>query len=178
MKPDWEKLMDAFADSATALIGDVDCTTEGKPLCGANAVKSFPTLKWGDPPALQVYKGGRDYDSLLKFAEENLKPSCSPAHIDLCDAEKKADIEKFMAMSASDLDALITAKQDEMKAVETTFNADVEELKDTYNVRMAEKDKILEEIKNSGLAVMKAVKGAKGTKGAKGAKPNEGSEEL
>ena len=36
MKPDWDKLMDAFADSTTALVADVDCTADGKPLCDAN----------------------------------------------------------------------------------------------------------------------------------------------
>jgi len=71
MKPDWDKLMAAFADSESALIADVDCTAAGKPLCDANDVKGYPTLKWGDPSNLEDYKGGRDYASLEKFAQEN-----------------------------------------------------------------------------------------------------------
>ena len=55
-----------------------------------------PTIKWGDPADLQDYKGGRDYASLEKFAKENLKPMCSPKNVDLCEADKKADIEKFL----------------------------------------------------------------------------------
>lgn len=31
--------------SATAIIGDVDCTAAGKPLCDANGVRGFPTIK-------------------------------------------------------------------------------------------------------------------------------------
>ena len=46
MKPDWDKLMDAFADSTTALVADVDCTADGKPLCDANGVRGYPTIKW------------------------------------------------------------------------------------------------------------------------------------
>ena len=41
MKPDWDKLMDAFADSDTQLIGDVDCTAEGKDLCSAHGVRGY-----------------------------------------------------------------------------------------------------------------------------------------
>jgi len=41
MKPDWDKLMDAFADSETALVADVDCTAEGKQLCTDHGVKGY-----------------------------------------------------------------------------------------------------------------------------------------
>jgi hypothetical protein len=90
MKPDWDKLMTQFDGSATQLIGDVDCTADGKPLCDANGVKGYPTIKWGDPNSLEDYKGARDLASLTKFAEENLKPVCSPANIDLCEDDKKS----------------------------------------------------------------------------------------
>ena len=93
MKPDWDKLAEKFAGSATQLVADVDCTTEGKPLCDANGVRGYPTIKWGDPADLQDYQGGRDYVALEKFATENLKPVCSPKNIDLCDDDKKADIK-------------------------------------------------------------------------------------
>lgn len=158
MKPDWDKLMDAFADSTTALVADVDCTTEGKALCDANGVRGYPTIKWGDPSALEDYKGGRDYDSMLKFAEENLKPICSPANIDLCDDEKKAEIEKFQAMSAADLEAAISEKENLMEKAEEDFKTGVTELQNKYQELMTEKDKTLEDIKNSGLGLMKAVK--------------------
>lgn len=166
MKPDWDKLMDAFADSKTALIGDVDCTAEGKPLCDANGVKGYPTLKYGDPSALEDYKGGRDYAALEKFAQESLKPSCSPMNVDLCDAEKKAEIEKFQAMSAADLDASIAEKTKMMDDAEQTFKDAVSALQETYQGLMTTKDETLESIKNSGLGMMKAVKASSGKKGS------------
>jgi len=165
MKPDWDKLMDAFADSKTALIADVDCTAEGKPLCDANGVRGYPTIKWGDPSALEDYKGGRDYDAMSKFAEENLKPMCSPSNIDLCDDEKKAEIEKFQAMSADDLAAAISEKEKEMEAAEESFKNGVQELQSTYQKLMEDKEKTLEDIKQSGLGLMKAVKASAGAKG-------------
>ena len=109
MKPDWDKLMEEFAGRDTQLVGDVDCTAEGKPICDSNDVKGFPTIKYGDPADLQDYQGGRDFDSLKAFADENLKPMCGPAHIDLCDDEKKTEIETFMAMSDEDLEAKIVS---------------------------------------------------------------------
>ena len=161
MKPDWDKLMDAFADSKTALVGDVDCTTEGKALCDANGVRGYPTIKYGDPSALEDYKGPRGYDDLKKFADENLKPMCSPNNIDLCDADKKAEIEKYQGMSDADLDAAIAEKVKMMDDAEEEFKTAVQGLQDTYQKLMETKENTLEEVKKSGLGLMKAVKATK-----------------
>merc|ERR1712032_862451 len=118
-----------MGDSKTALIADVDCTAKGKALCDQVGVRGYPTIKYGDPNNLEDYKGGRDFNALKKFAEEKLGPSCGPANLDLCDADKKEMIVKFQAMSSSELDAVIKEK-----------TADG-----------------IEEIKASGLGLMKAV---------------------
>jgi len=158
MKPAWDKLMDAFADSKTALVGDVDCTAAGKPLCDSNGVQGFPTIKWGDPSALEAYEGGRDYDALEKFANENLKPMCSPSNIDLCDDDKKAEIEKFASMSADDLDAAIAEKEKDNETAESEFKTFVEGLQKQYEDAMKKKDDAIAAVKASGLGLMKAVK--------------------
>jgi len=158
MKPAWDKLMDAFADSKTALVGDVDCTAAGKPLCDSNGVQGFPTIKWGDPSALEAYEGGRDFDALEKFAKENLKPMCSPSNIDLCDDDKKAEIEKFASMSADDLDAAIAEKEKENETAESEFKTFVEGLQKQYEDAMKKKDDAIAAVKASGLGLMKAVK--------------------
>jgi len=161
MKPDWDKLMDAFADSKTQLVGDVDCTADGKPLCDANGVRGYPTIKWGDPAALEDYKGGRDYKSLEKFAKESLKPICSPSNIDLCDDDKKAEIKKFQDMSDSDLDDLIKAEEKKMDDAEKDFKKEVQKLQETYQKLMEDKEKAVEDVKKAGLGLMKAVKATK-----------------
>ena len=159
LKPDWDKLMDAFQDSSTALVGDVDCTSDGgKPLCDANGVRGYPTLKYGDPSALEDYKGGRDYNSLKTFADENLKPMCSPSNLELCDDAKKAEIEKIHAMDASALDEAIAAAEKKMEEAEEAFKAGVTELQEKYQKMMTDKDDLLEKIKSDGLGLMKAVK--------------------
>jgi len=170
MKPDWDKLMDAFADSETALVGDVDCTAEGKSLCETNGIKGYPSIKWGDPANLEEYKGGRDYASLEKFATENLKPVCSPSNIELCDDDKKATIEKFLAMAGDELDTLIAESDKKILDAEEKFKKNVEGLQAKYQSMMDEKEKAQEDIKNSGLGLMKACKSH--------ASKSKGSDEL
>jgi hypothetical protein len=152
-----------FDGSETALVADVDCTAGGKALCDANGVSGYPTLKYGDPSDLQDYQGARDLESLTKFATENLKPMCSPSNIDLCDDEKKAEIKKFSDMTDADLDKLIAEKEEENETAEKTFKDEVQKLQDSYTQLSSDKDAKLEEIKNSGLGLMKSVKASKKT---------------
>jgi len=158
MKPDWDKLMDAFADSEIALVADVDCTADGKDLCTEHGIRGYPTLKWGDPSNMEDYQGQRDYASLEKFAKENLKPMCSPANIELCDGEKKANIEKFLGMAEEELETLIAASEKEHEDAEMAFKKGVEGLQAQYQKMMEEKEKKQEEIKAAGLGLMKACK--------------------
>jgi len=166
MKPDWDKLMTKFADHATILVGDVDCTTEGKPLCDGNGVKGFPTIKHGDPANLEDYNGGRDYASLEKFAS-SLKPVCSPANIDLCDAEGKANIEKIQALSDEELSTQIAALEKKGTDAETTFKTELAALQARYQELQEEQDAAVAAIKESGLALIKSVQAARKKKPAK-----------
>jgi len=163
MKPDWDKLMKQdFGE--TALVADVDCTAAGKPLCEANGVKGFPTIKWGDPNSLEDYSGGRSFADLKKFAKENLKPICSPANIDLCDDDKKAEIKKFMEMDDAELDKLIGEKEKLLEEAEETFKSEVDKLQKKYQSLQEEKEATETEVKESGLGLMRSVKAAKASK--------------
>merc|ERR1712185_567304 len=113
--------MGEFDGSKTALVGDVDCTADGKGTCEKVGVQGYPTIKWGDPSALEDYQGGRTYDALKKFADENLKPMCSPANIDLCDGDKKKEIETLQAMSKGDLEQKVKDGEKKQKDIEETF---------------------------------------------------------
>merc|ERR1712098_963587 len=146
-----------FDGHATILIADVDCTAAGKDLCNEIGVRGYPTIKHGDPSGLEDYKGGRDFSALKKFAE-GLKPSCSPANIDLCDAEQAAKIQELQALSASDLDAKIKEKEAEQADAEKTFSDEVDKLQKKYEQLSNEKEEAVDAVKESGLGLMKAVK--------------------
>jgi len=161
MKPAWDKLMKQFKGHASALVADVDCTAAGKPLCDSNGVKGFPTIKFGSPGNLEDYKGGRDFDALKKFADENLKPLCSPANLELCDDDKKGEIEELMKMSEEELDTAILEGDKKVEDAETFFKAEVEKLQANYQKLMSDKDQAIEEVKTSGLGLMKSVLAAK-----------------
>lgn len=160
MKPAWDGLMSEYENHASILIADVDCTAAGKPLCDQNDVKGFPTIKYGDPSALEAYEGGRDEAALKAFAKD-LKPSCSPANIDLCDADEKAEIEKLMDMSAEDLDAKIAEGTKKIADAEELFTTELDKLQAAYKKISEDKDATIAEVKDSGLAKLKAVKAAK-----------------
>lgn len=179
MKADWETLMTEFKDSTTALIADVDCTADGESLCSQIGVEGYPTIKHGDPSDLQDYEGGRTLDDLRKFATENLGPQCGPKYLDLCDDVKKAEIQKYSAMSPGDLDAFIQEAKDKLEQVEADFKAFVatldtqmeavsaeekdallERLQKEYKEKSDEKDAKAAEVKASGLGLAKAVKAA------------------
>lgn len=166
MAPDWEKLAAEWEGHEVGLIAEVDCTAEGKPLCDAAGVRGFPTLKYGDASDLQDYQGGRSYDDLASFAKENLKPVCSPTNIHLCDDEKKAEIEKYSAMSADELDKLIAAAEGKMSDAESTFQSEVEKLQKKYEELKKAQEDTIAEVKASGLGLMKSVKAAAGSKGS------------
>jgi len=158
MKPAWDQLMQDYDGAEGALVADVDCEGEGKDLCEQHNVEGFPTIKWGDPSAMEDYEGEREYEDMNKFAEENLKPSCSPANIDLCDEDKKAQIQKFQAMDEAVLLAEIEKVESEIKQASTDFDAEVEKLQAKYEEFEKEKEKKMKELKsNADLPMMKAV---------------------
>jgi uncharacterized membrane protein YqiK len=112
----------------------------------------------GDPSALEDYEGARDYDSLKAFAQENLKPMCSPKNIDLCEADKKAEIQKYQAMDAKELEKLIEEKEAELEKTEKDFEVFIEGLQKQFEDEMKVKEEKVKAIKASGLGLMKAVK--------------------
>ena len=173
MAPDWEKLAEEWKDDKVGLVAEIDCTTEGKALCDGNGIRGFPTLKYGDPSSLEDYQGQRTYDALAKFAKDNLKPVCSPANLDLCEADKKKQIEDYMKLAAEELEAKITAEEKKLTDAEEAFGEAVKKLQAEYPKLSEDKDKTMAEVKDSGLGLLKAVKAFK----AKGDK-KESKDEL
>jgi len=157
MKPAWDKLMKEYEGKDGALVADVDCTADGKSLCDREGVKGFPTIKWGDPKNLEDYQGGREFKDIKKFADENLKPICTPANMDVCDDDQKAEINKIMEMSEEDLQAKIDEAEQKIKDAEETFQTKLEELQNTYQEIMKTKDDTIDKVKSSGLGMYKSV---------------------
>lgn len=164
MKPVWDTLMSEFEDSSTVLVADVDCIGSGKELCNKVGVQGFPTVKYGDPANLEDYKGGRDADSLKKFAAE-LKPSCNVDTLENCSDEQKSAIETLSSQTVEDLKAIVEEEADERKSAEQLFDTSVKNLQAGYQDLLSQKSTSLQEIKDKyNIGIVNAVLNAKNSK--------------
>jgi len=165
MKPAWDKLGDEYKSSKTVVIGDVDCT-QHQDLCQKYGVQGYPTIKYftGATSAQgDAYNGGRDYDTLSKWAKENLGPSCGADNIDLCNDEQKAVIAEKQKLSAADLDKEITAMEDEVKQADTDLEELLKSLQSQYEAGKQKKDDTIAAL-SPKIALLRSVKRAAGGK--------------
>lgn len=156
MAPAWAKLAEEWAGKPDTLVAEVNCDVENE-LCESMGVDGFPSIKYGDPNALEDYEGGRDYESLAAFAQENLKGVCAPNKTENCSEEKKLQLDAFMAMPSSDLLELIQDQENRIKAAEEKFEADLDTLQNKFQEISKEKDEAIAKAKASGLSLMKSV---------------------
>tara|TARA_B100000683_G_scaffold62429_1_gene60806 strand:- start:369 stop:1016 length:648 start_codon:yes stop_codon:yes gene_type:complete len=157
MKPAWDSLMQEYESSETILIADVDCIGAGKPLCEANGVQGFPTVKYGDPSALEDYKGARDLDSLKVFAGD-LKPVCNVATFENCDDAQTEAIKELKADSIDNLEKKVEDYNTKKTEIEKTFQDGVGELQAKYQSLSQTKDDDLATLaKESNVGVIRSV---------------------
>jgi len=170
MKPAWDQLAESFADSKTTVIVDVDCTKDdSKDICSKYGVKGYPTIKYftdATDPMGDKYEGGRDFESLKEWADENLGPSCSPKNLDLCSDEQKAEIEKYQAQDQKELQKMVDAATKAAEDAEAKFKTEVEKLQKKYEKLSKEKDDAVAAAATPELRIVKMVLAA----GAKDAK--------
>ena len=156
MAPAWEELAKKWADDDIGLIAEVDCTVE-EGMCDDHKIEGYPAVKYGDPAALEIYHGKHDFDSLNKFAEDNLKPICRAANLHLCEGKQKKLIGKFMAMTSEDLEKTITEQEQKSKDTGDKFDTEVKELQNKFDQLLDDKDKQIAFITENSLGMMKKV---------------------
>jgi protein disulfide-isomerase A6 len=147
MKPAWNQLGDAFQNSKTVIIGDVDCTVE-KDLCSKYGVRGYPTIKYFTGATAadgDKYEGGRDFDALKNFADENLGPSCSVDAKDLCSDEQLAIINEAEALSLEDINKYIEGKEKDISDAEKLFKDELAKLQARYEQLQKDKDATIKE---------------------------------
>merc|ERR550539_463578 len=147
MAGDYEKLAEALSSETTKLIAEVDCTDEAsESLCKENGVQGFPTLKYGNPAALSDYQGGRDFDSLNDFVVKELKVSCSPFNLDLCNDEEKKEIDDIMSMDESEIEKEIAKVDAVLEETDKVLEQGIEQLQAKFEVMMEEHEKKKDEM--------------------------------
>lgn len=166
MEKDWDKLWHLWKDSDVGLVAQVDCTDTsklgGKTLCNRMGIRSFPTLKYGDPNDLEEYDGERTLEDLSAFAEQNLIPICSSERLHLCtDEDQKRTIQKYMDLSMTELEKLIKTEEVKLEEAERKFEMKVEQLSNQFKSAQRDRDTAIEAVMNGDLGLIKSVLKAK-----------------
>jgi len=158
MKPDWDSLGAKFKDSPKVVIGDVDCTADGKSLCDKVGVKGYPTIKYYNPPDEdgEDYKGGRDLAALTKFVETELGPGCSVDSKENCSADQLAQLTKYIEMDATERATKLESMKKAMKDAEDAHNELLKQLQATFK----ESQDALEKLKEDSAPTIKLLKAA------------------
>jgi len=148
MAPAWSKLMDEYADSATVVVAEADCTGTGKKLCEKHGVKGFPAIRFGDPSNLEEYKNGRDFGSLSDFAA-GLLPPCDVNSLQNCDEEQIQDISELGLLTEEELQVRVSEYDQSVTEINAVFKDAVSELQKTYQKLTQAKDDSLSKLTKS-----------------------------
>jgi len=158
MKPDWDSLGTEFKDSPKVVIGDVDCTAGGKPLCDKYGVRGYPTIKYFNPPDEdgEDYKGGRDLSALKKFVESELGPGCSADTKENCSAEQLTELQKYIDMDPAERESKLTTMKAALTKAEEDHNALLKNLQEQFKTSQD----ALEKLKEDSAPTIKMLKAA------------------
>ena len=163
MKPAWDKLGDEYKSSKTVLIGDVDCTKE-QDLCQKYGVQGYPTIKYftgATSSQGDAYNGGRDYDTLSKWAKDNLGPACNrQEHRPLQRRAEEAHQGEAGSLRGG-LDKEIADQEAELKKADDDLEELLKSLQSQYEAGKQKKDDTIAAL-SPKLALLRSVKRAKG----------------
>lgn len=150
LKPDWDLLGDT--GSKNVIIGDVDCTEAGKPLCEKHGVKGYPTLKRFWKKTSEDYSGERSYEALKKYIDA-LKPLCSPETLDYCTEEQKEKISVIGKMTMKQMESKLKLLKKEIEDAETDHQELLKSLQGKFK-ESSEKLDILKKEKNNEITII------------------------
>ena len=102
----WKQLQDDWIDHPIGFVAEVFCDDENG-ICDFYEVTSYPSLYFGDPESPELYHGELDYDSLVAFADKNLRTlPCSVKNLDVCNDKIRKTVEKLRRKSIAELEAM------------------------------------------------------------------------
>tara|TARA_B100001989_G_C24549475_1_gene473281 strand:+ start:4587 stop:5243 length:657 start_codon:yes stop_codon:yes gene_type:complete len=150
LKPDWDLLGDSGPKNV--IIGDVDCTDNGKLLCDKYGVKGYPTLKRFWKKTNEDYSGERSYEALKKYVD-TLKPLCGPENLDYCSEKQKKTISVIGKMTQTQLDTKLKVLNKEIEDADKDHQELLKSLQSTFK-ESSEKLDVLKKEKNSEISII------------------------
>jgi len=100
MKPAWDQLAEEVNDSV--FIADVNCSEEPA-LCKREGVRGFPTVHVYLDGEESLYEGGRSFEELYEYVDENLMTHCIVEERTKCDEKSQTFIKKWEGKSDKDI---------------------------------------------------------------------------
>merc|ERR1711860_68467 len=119
-------------------------------------ITGYPTIKWGNPDALEIYTGERTRKALKNFARE-LKPVCIPAKLELCTEEEKETINKFTEMSIEDLSKEIKDDEKKIRKAHRIYDEEVAKLQESFRKVQETRVAAVLKLKSPKFKALKAV---------------------
>lgn len=108
-----------------------------------------------------MYRGNRDFQSLVNFARENLKPVCGYPHLDLCDDAMYDVLRRYQVWfenDPEDFDLAIREEEAKIATYEEAFDAKVSELNLIYDDLYERNEARLRAVRDGGLDLMMTVR--------------------
>jgi protein disulfide-isomerase-like protein len=163
LAPAWEQMAAEWVRHENGLVAQVDCTSD-QDLCNDFDIQGLPTLLYGDPSEsgayLHEYRESKSYEALSKFAKDVIAaPMCSPANLDPCESEMRAQIEDVLALSEAELEEAIARKEQEIETAEKEFAEEFQKMQTRYDELAAENQTKEARIK-ANIKMIKAVQQA------------------
>jgi thiol-disulfide isomerase/thioredoxin len=182
MARDWDRLAEKWKGHTVGLVAEVDCTDHvdgGKKLCNYLGIESFPTLKYGEPHDLDEYEGGRSFEELAAFAEENLVPVCSVQNLEKCDDSMTELLKNLLAKDQAELQQSIEEEEKKLELAQAKFQKAVDNLTKQYEAAEIERRKAIDGVMEGHLGLMRQVMAARAKQeNNKSDTKNEAKEEL
>jgi protein disulfide-isomerase A6 len=101
MKPAWDQLAESV--DASVFIADVNCSDQ-EDLCSKNDVKGYPTIKVYQNGEVSDYKGGRSFEQLMEYVDENLAQKCNVENLaENCSEKAVKYAEKWKGKPPADV---------------------------------------------------------------------------
>jgi len=161
MKPDWDELGEAYENSKKVIIGDVDCTAAGEPLCKRFGIEGYPTLKYFVPGGAEEgepYEGGRTLKEMKQFVKKDLKPPCTAERFEKCSKKEQEAIKPYMEIPRDELETQYSTMKKALDEKKEAHDALMKSLQEQYE----KSNKEYEELKKESQPVLKLMKAVLG----------------
>ena len=148
LAPVWDKMAAAVKDNIN--IVEVDCTVDVE-VCKKYAVSGYPTLKYGVPPSLEQYEGGRTEKDLTEFATGL---ACSITDQTKCSDTDRQKIAKILQSTPEEVAVEVQNFDNQLAKVTQEFEEGVKQLQATFELLKSSKESTESLIKDAGYRYM------------------------